>query len=80
MVEKHLHIVDVEPDMYIMYVDGEKHSHRHRYEKTDDLINLLENSYSYVVTQEHINCDWKGVPQTIEEGIKMYQEFVGPES
>jgi hypothetical protein len=75
---KKLHIINIEPDTYMMFIDGERYDRGDRYMKEDTLIELLEKDEQFSVTTEHMHFNkWRGAPKTLEEAEEMYDDVDG---
>ena len=73
MEEHELHVIDVEPNTSLMYLNGELDASLDNYMKERYYQDLLEQEATYEVSQEHIHVDtWQGRPQTLEEAQEMY--------
>ena len=78
MKTKHIHVIEVEPDWYMLYLDGDLHSSGHLYEKEDEITGFLKSENSYNLTTEWVNPDkWKGDADTLEEAKEMYDDVTG---
>jgi len=53
----HIHTIDVEPDWFLLYIDGELEEEGPYYNKEDKLKALLKNDTSYSMSDEWFNPD-----------------------
>jgi hypothetical protein len=70
-------VVDVEPDWFGFYLDGDLYAEGHRYQKEDSYQSLLEGEDGAMeVTHTHLTPDtWHGMDDTLEGLRETYDDL-----
>lgn len=70
-------VIDVEPDWFAFYLDGELYAEGHRYQKEKSYQSLLEEKAGTIdVDSMHLTPDkWRGMEDTLEELYETYDDL-----
>jgi len=86
MDETYITGILIEPDWYVVYVDGEHYMEGHSYDDTmllEDAVNRSDKSCHIVRTQTNVEGPWQGVPDTLhelvdDEQFDISEDILGP--